>query len=238
MPLFRENGTARYTLPRLFALLLFLFLSFEFSAQVSYLPSILSLRNSNPLSTSLMRFRGSPPKREEDFVPLARISDSLKEGVIICEDNGFYRHKGFDPGSIKFAFVQNLKHRAIVYGGSTITQQLARTMYLTPRKTLYRKYRELFLAVTMEVFLSKDRILELYFNYAEWGPDVYGIGGASRYHFHKDAADLTLEEEAALISILPNPLKWDTDSFRQNELLVRRWFKICSYYGIEILPEF
>jgi monofunctional glycosyltransferase len=225
-----------FSLSRGVSLILFILLAFEFSSLLSCLPDVLNLRENNPPSTSLMRFRGSDPGKAPGFIPLGEIPEQVLEGVRICEDNSFYSHRGFDPASIKFAISQDLKHKAFVYGGSTLTQQLARTLFLTPRKSLYRKYRELFIAIEMELILPKDRILELYMNYAEWGPDIYGIRDAARYHLGKEVRDLTLDEDAALLTILPNPLRWNMQTFAQNELLTRRWKKLCAFYGIETVP--
>ncbi|MBN2656431.1 MAG: transglycosylase domain-containing protein [Spirochaetales bacterium] len=209
-----------------------IFILIEFCSFLFLIPEIKRLRTENPAFTSIMQFRGEPEVLKPGFIDFDQIPVALRDGVLACEDYDFYNHYGYSPVSIKFAFVQNFKHGSLVYGGSTITQQLARTLYLTPEKTFYRKYRELFITIEMELLLTKDRILELYMNYAEWGPGIYGISDASLYHFGKPVPDLERSEYASILSILPNPLKWDTVTFHQNEMLEKRWKQTCRFYGI------
>src|SRR5205807_9685124 len=118
------------------------------------------------------------------------ISPSLVHAVILAEDDDFYQHHGFDLEQILVAFQRDLSKKRYVYGGSTITQQLARTLFLRPRKSIVRKLKEAVLTVYLEALLSKRRILELYLNVAEWGPGIYGAEAASQYYFWKPASQL------------------------------------------------
>ncbi len=128
--------------------------------------------------------------------------------IILSEDDTFYQHHGFDLEQIQIAFERNWKKKRYVYGGSTITQQLARTLYLRPHKSILRKIKEAALTVYLEAKLPKKRILELYLNVAEWGSGIFGVEAASQAYFHKSAADLTADEAVALASILPSPRRW------------------------------
>ncbi len=154
--------------------------------------------------------------------PLNQMSPSLVHAIVIAEDDTFYRHHGFDLEQIKIAFHKNMSKKRYVYGGSTITQQLARTLYLRPRKSLIRKAKEAALTFYMELLLPKRRILELYLNFAEWGPGIYGVEAASQYYFMKSAADIAPWEAVALASILPSPRKWSPYSSSPS-MVERKW---------------
>jgi hypothetical protein len=148
----------------------------------------------------------------ENFRPLARISPLLKAAVLTNEDGGFYQHHGFNPGAIQGAMADNLRAGAFRRGAGTITMQLARNLYLGHRRTLSRKAQEVVMAWVLEHLtgLSKDRLLEIYLNIIEWGPDVHGANEAARYYFAKDAADLTLDEALFLTIVVPSPARWRT----------------------------
>jgi monofunctional biosynthetic peptidoglycan transglycosylase len=120
-------------------------------------------------------------------VPLNKISPYLVKAVLIAEDDKFYRHEGFDWDALQKALEKNLKEGKIKYGGSTISQQLAKNLYLSPSKNPIRKIKEAILTVRLEKALGKRRILELYLNIAEWGLGVFGAEAASRYYFGKSA---------------------------------------------------
>lgn len=139
---------------------------------------------------------------------LPQISSAAVSAVLMSEDAGFYGHQGYEPEAIRGAFAENLKAGRIVRGGSTITQQVVKNLFLTPEKTLDRKARELLLAVEMERRLGKRRILETYLNIAEWGPGIYGIEQAARSYFHKTASELNAREGAVLAFMLPNPKRY------------------------------
>jgi monofunctional glycosyltransferase len=190
-----------------------------------------SFRVHNPRTTALMLYRGQAGGRPSspDFVPLARMPAPLVRAVIYIEDLRFYRHHGFDPRSIRFALELNRRLGYRAYGGSTITQQLARTLFLVPSKTYARKYFELLAAVEMELILPKNRILELYLNFAEWGPGIWGAQSAARTYFGRDVAALSPEQIVRLVTIMPSPLRYTPDTFDSNEILVRRYQSVERY---------
>ncbi len=171
-----------------------------------------SLRRANPARTALMDIRERQAKRKgkafrpaQTWAPLERISPHLQNAVIAAEDGGFYRHNGAEWGLMREALIYDLKERRLARGASTITQQLAKNLYLSPSKDPLRKVRELLIAFRLEKNLSKRRILELYLNVVEWGEGIFGAEAAARAYFDKSAADLTLEEAVALAAVLPSP---------------------------------
>lgn len=189
------------------------------------------LRTRNPRTTALMLYRSATggPQMPPDFMPLAQMPAPLVKAVLFVEDHGFYRHHGFDLESIRYAIRLNRRLGYRAYGGSTITQQLARNLFLVPHKTYVRKYLELLAAVEMELFLPKDRILELYLNCAEWGPGTWGIRNAARLHFDRDVAALTPEQVVRLVTVMPSPLRYTPQSFETNEILFRRYRSVERY---------
>lgn len=137
--------------------------------------------------------------------------------IIVSEDWAFYSHGGYDLKQIYESMEKNFKLGKFARGGSTITQQVAKNIYLSNRKTLSRKARELFIAIALEKSLSKRKILELYLNIAEWGEGIFGIANASQFYFHKPPSMLSAKEGAFLAMLLPSPKKYSV-SFRQKEL--------------------
>ncbi len=142
---------------------------------------------------------------EPGWVALADVAESLPRSVVAAEDDGFLRHAGFDWRGIHAALVANLEAGTVVRGGSTITQQVAKNLYLDHDRTVARKAQEAFLTWLLERYVPKERILEIYVNLAHWGPGVYGIGDASEAYFAHVPANLTLRESVFLAAILPNP---------------------------------
>ncbi len=143
--------------------------------------------------------------RNPDWTPLAQIPPALKWSVIVAEDANFYTHRGIDVPAMKEALKYDLEQKRLARGASTITQQLAKNVFLSRRKSLLRKAEELVLARRLEAELGKERILELYLNVVELGPLVYGVGEGARYHFHQPVAELTPAQCAFLVAILPGP---------------------------------
>jgi len=139
------------------------------------------------------------------WTPSGSIPAEMKWAVILAEDAGFYKHEGIDVKAIKNAIKYDLEKKSLARGASTITQQVAKNLFLSREKTLTRKVKELYLAKRMEQELSKGRIIELYLNVVELGPMVYGIGHGARYYFGKDASALTPRECAFLAAMLPGP---------------------------------
>jgi monofunctional biosynthetic peptidoglycan transglycosylase len=179
-------------------------------------PDVARLARDNPPTTALIEARMAELRAERPdaepqrvWVPLAEIAPALPYAVIVSEDAAFYFHEGFDWEGIKEAALRNFEAGKLQRGGSTITQQLAKNLYLSSEKTLLRKVQEALITDAMEKTLTKKRILELYLNVVEWGRGVYGAEAAARHHFGKHAADLTLEEASLLAAMLPSPRSYD-----------------------------
>jgi monofunctional glycosyltransferase len=195
------------------------------------LPDVAVLATSNPSSTALMDSRqatgkaqGRPVGRVWTWTPLSRISPHLQRAVIAAEDASFFIHEGFDWEGIKDAALHNLEAGELKRGGSTITQQLAKNLYLSSERSLLRKAREALITRSLEHRLTKERILELYLNVAEWGRGVYGAEAAARHHFGKSASELSANEAAWLAAILPSPQRYDP--LRKTTVLARRHQRI------------
>jgi monofunctional biosynthetic peptidoglycan transglycosylase len=150
------------------------------------------------------RARGEQPKRIQRWAPYARISSNLTRAVLVAEDSRFWTHEGIDLDELKESIEANLERMEFARGGSTITQQLAKNLYLSPSKNPVRKLRELLIARRLEAELSKQRILELYLNVVEWGDGIYGAEAAARTYFRKSASQLTAPEAALLAGALTN----------------------------------
>ncbi len=214
------------------------FLSLPFSLFTLYwlatMPNVTTLAKTNPSSTALMDLRKSQAKERghrvrvrQRWIPLSRISPHLQRAVIVGEDATFYSHEGFDWDGIKHAVIGNWKKGKLQRGGSTITQQLAKNLYLSPKKNMLRKIREAMIARELEHRLSKKRILEIYLNVVEWGHHVYGAEAAARHHFKKSASALTREEAALLAALLPSPRRYDP--IRMTQSLGKRQQRILRY---------
>ena len=140
-----------------------------------------------------------------DRVDYGRIAPALKRAVVAAEDAKFADHEGFDWDGIERALERNQKKGRIVAGGSTITQQLAKNLFLSPTKSYFRKGQEAVITVLLEALLTKRRILELYLNVIEWGNGVFGAEAAARHYFGVGAAQLSVEQAARLAAMAPNP---------------------------------
>ena len=149
-----------------------------------------------------------PEKRVWRWAPLSKISPHLIRAVIISEDDKFYQHEGFDWEAIKEAWGRNKERGRFAFGGSTITQQLAKNLFLKPTKNPVRKIREAVIAYELEKKLSKQRLLELYLNVVEWGDGIYGAQAAAQVYFGKSADALTPAEAIRLALVLPNPRRY------------------------------
>jgi monofunctional biosynthetic peptidoglycan transglycosylase len=155
-----------------------------------------------------LREKGKKYRIDQRWVPYSKISPYLIKAVLIAEDDKFWNHEGFDYEAIQKAIEKDLKAKKFKFGGSTITQQLARNLFLSPEKSLTRKFSEAVITWRMEKVLSKKRILELYLNVAEWGEGVFGAEAASRHYYGKSSSELSPEEAARLAAILPNPRRY------------------------------
>ena len=142
------------------------------------------------------------------FVPIAELPRHVVRAVTASEDAGFFGHSGFDFEELRNAAVEGAEAGRVVRGGSTITQQLAKNLYLSREKTLARKLREALITIALEATVPKQRLMEIYLNVAEWGPGVWGIGPAARHWFGKDARQLTPREAAFLATVIPNPVRY------------------------------
>ncbi len=185
-----------------------------FTLWLFWSPPLAPLRTTNPSWTRLMAFRAWQARQrqaafhaDQRWVDWQRISPALRQTVLLAEDDVFYQHAGVDLNATWLSFRYNLKHRGFFQGGSTITQQVVKNLFLTPRKSLPRKLKEALLSLRLERVLGKRRILEIYLNIAEWGPGIFGAEAAARHYFQKSAADLTWEEAVLLVSVLPSPLR-------------------------------
>jgi len=181
----------------------------------------------NPSSTSMMRqqlsaLRDKNPdaKLEQVWVPYGRISDNLKRAVIASEDANFTEHDGVDWEALEKAYERNNKRHKVVGGGSTITQQLAKNLFLSGSRNYLRKGQEVVIAYMLESVMSKQRILEIYLNMVEFGRGVFGAEAAARHYFHGSAASLSPAQAARLAVMLPNPRFYD--AHRQTNYLARR----------------
>ena len=186
-----------------------------------WLPDVGELKNHNPRRTALMDLReaqaAAAGHRTHPVLlwrPLEQISPHLIHAVLVSEDDTFFQHSGFDLEQIRIAILRDWEKKRFVYGGSTLTQQLARTLYLSPRKNLLRKAKEAILTIVLEHTLSKRRILELYLNVVEWGRGTYGAEAAAQHYFQIPAKDLSPDQAVALASILPSPRRWSPLSER------------------------
>ena len=192
-----------------------------------FFPRISVLRKSAPEESAMMRLRqrqwrklGIRRKPVRIWVPYSDISPNLIKAVLISEDENFWTHDGFDLSALQKAIEADMKAGSFKFGGSTITQQLAKNLFLTPAKTPFRKIKEAILTWRLEKDLSKKRILELYLNYAQWGEGIFGAEAASRYYFAKPASALTPIEAAKLAASLPNPVRFSPNA--QSRFAVRR----------------
>jgi monofunctional glycosyltransferase len=176
------------------------------------LPDVRSLKTANPPTTAFIdlrareaRARGEEPRRVQKWMPYAHISQNLKRAVLVTEDSRFWTHEGIDFDELKESMEVNWERMEFARGGSTITQQLAKNLYLSPSKNPVRKLREFLIARALEAELSKQRILELYLNDIEWGDGIYGAEAAARTYFRKSCADLSPQEASLLAAAIANP---------------------------------
>jgi monofunctional biosynthetic peptidoglycan transglycosylase len=176
------------------------------------LPDVRPLASSNPATTAFIELRareaegaGNAPKRVQRWAPYRRISPNLTRAVLVAEDAAFWGHEGVDFEELQKSLELDWAQRQLVRGASTITQQLAKNLYLSPSRNPMRKFRELIIARRLEAELDKARILELYLNVIEWGDGVYGVDAAAHVYFGKSAAALGPSESALLAGAIINP---------------------------------
>ena len=187
----------------------------------------------NPPFTALMVWRGLTTHqqvRPVRFVPLRQIPRVQRSMVVRLEDYRFYSHHGVDLGALRDAWMINASIGRTVVGGSTITMQLARNLFLTPRKTYTRKYLEALIALEMNLIVPKDRQLELYLNYIEWGRGIFGIGAASAYYYRTGVGGLGLDEMRRLATIITNPLRYNVRTFFHSPQMSQRYSYLLSRF--------
>jgi len=148
-------------------------------------------------------------KLKHKWVPYKNISANLKRALIAAEDAKFVDHEGFDWEGIQKAYAKNMKQGKIVAGGSTISQQLAKNLFLSTKRTPWRKGEEIIITLMLEAVMDKRRIFEIYLNVIEWGNGVFGAEAAARHYFGVSAAKLTAEQAARLAAMVPNPRYYD-----------------------------
>ncbi len=178
-------------------------------------PDVGALARRPPATTAFIerwraaqREAGRSDRADRRWVGYGAISPSVKVAVLVAEDINFFSHRGFDGGEIRKALTQALEERELPRGASTITQQLAKNLWLSPSRDPLRKTREAILTWQLERALGKRRLLEIYLNVVEFGPGVWGVESASRRYFGKAAGDLGDDEAALLAASLPSPAAW------------------------------
>jgi len=199
---------------------------------IASLPNVEGLKKKNPTVTALMEQRaaekGVTARPLGSWVSYNNISLHLRNAVLVAEDGAFFQHSGYDLDELKEAVKKDWKERRFARGASTITQQLAKNLYLSTSKNPLRKIREFLIAQELEEHLGKQRIFEIYLNVIEWGNGVYGIGPAAQHYFGKSPGVLLPEEAAVLAAMIPSPRSYSPAKGltpylgkRKNELLSR-----------------
>jgi monofunctional biosynthetic peptidoglycan transglycosylase len=206
------------------------------------LPDVRPLASTNPQTTAFMELRarearakGQQPRRAQRWVAYNRISPDLKRAVLVAEDSAFWDHDGVDLDELQKSLETDWARGRFLRGGSTITQQLAKNLYLSPSKNPLRKLRELMIARRLEAELKKARILELYLNVIEWGDGIYGVDAASRAYFGAPASDLGPTAAALLAGAIINPRL--LNPARPTARLIRRQQLILRRMGAVIPPQ-
>jgi monofunctional biosynthetic peptidoglycan transglycosylase len=202
---------------------------------------ILWWRSHNPAATAFMqmgleRMRAKNSKRmiRQTWVPYEKISENLKRAVVTAEDQSFVRHGGFDWEAIRAAYERNKQLKRSIHGGSSITQQLAKNLFLSPNRSYLRKAQEAVITLMLEAALSKRRILEIYLNVIEWGDGIYGAEAAAQHYFGVSAAKLDPEQSARLATIIPAPRRYNP--LRDTDFMQRRIAVTLAYMEYAVVP--
>jgi monofunctional glycosyltransferase len=206
------------------------------------LPDVRPLRTTNPATTAFMELRareardgGHTPRRVQIWVSYGSISRDLVRAVLVAEDDAFWQHEGVDFTQLQESLQKDWERGRFGRGASTITQQLAKNLYLSPSRNPIRKLRELIIARRLEAELKKSRILEIYLNVIEWGDGIYGAEAAARTYFHKRAAELSPSESALLAAVIVNPRV--LNPVRPTARIMRRQQLILRRMGVVTPPE-
>jgi monofunctional glycosyltransferase len=187
----------------------------------------------NPPTTALIVYRRvttHESARPTRFVPLRQIPPVLRTMVVRLEDMHFYQHPGVDLGALRDAWNINASIGRTVVGGSTIPMQLARNLFLTPRKTYFRKYLEAIIALEMDLVIPKSRLLELYMNNIEWGKGVFGIGAGSFASYGTAVTNLSLDQMRRMAAIITNPLRYNVNTFSQSRQMEERYLYLVTRF--------
>ena len=213
--------------------------------QLATWPDVARLATERPASTAFIdhyrdaqRAKGKPDRVAWTWVPYTAISSDLKRAVLVSEDINFFSHHGFDLGEVQSALEKAVREGETPRGASTITQQLAKNLWLTRSRSPWRKAKEAILTWQLERTLSKRRILELYLNTAEFGPGVFGVGAASQRYFGRPAAELAAADAAALAAGLPMPGTWhpgvDSAAYRRRIASIRNQMDRAAFLARQI----
>ncbi|MDD2227813.1 MAG: monofunctional biosynthetic peptidoglycan transglycosylase [Candidatus Cloacimonetes bacterium] len=213
------------------AMMVFVFAHLWFWGIIAALSLLYSFINPplTPLMLQRYLWRGYPLQHRY-YVSLEKIPKRTQSMLIAIEDGNYYKHFGFQWNMVREAYERNQKAGKIRFGASTLSNQLARTMFLTTDRNYLRKYLEIQATVIMEICMTKKRMLELYLNYVEWGKGIYGIETASKYYYGTSCRNLSRDQSMRLISILTNPIKFRPQSYaksasaRQRYNLMQRYF--------------
>lgn len=211
------------------------------AVQLSYLARLWWWVDHDPGTTAFMKARveaagreGKAVRLQHAWVPYDRISTSVKRAIVVAEDARFVDHEGFDWEAIEKAREKNRRRGRVVAGGSTISQQLAKNLFLSPSRTPWRKGQEAIITVMIEHLMDKRRILEIYLNVIEWGDGIFGVEAACRHYFGTSAAALGPEGAARLAAMVPNPRFYDRH--RNTAFLARRTQTILARMPQAELP--
>jgi len=164
------------------------------------------------------------------FVPLEEVSREVQRMFVRVEDYTFYDHHGLDLQAIRDAYRLNRQLGRVYWGGSTITQQLARTLYLTPQRTYLRKYLEAIAALELELVLSKQRILELYVNSIEFGEGVFGMGTAAMHYYGRPLDRLSRDQTRRLVALVASPIRYNVDTLGSSRALAERYHYLLQAF--------
>lgn len=217
----RITGFIGRWLWRLFLLVIYA----VFLYQLWLLSHVLYWKHNNPPSTAFMqsqlkKLRTTDPTAtlHHTWVPYRKISYEMKRAIIVAEDSKFLQHNGFDYDAMHNAFKKNLSQGKIAAGGSTISQQLAKNLFLSEQKSLLRKAQEAIITMMLEKIMSKQRILEIYLNVIEWGNGVFGVEAAARHYYGRSAATLNKHQATNLAAMVTNPRYYDNHRDSQHLL--------------------
>jgi len=219
------------------AALAFVFLAYVYLT----LPDVRALARTNPAKTAFAELRereaaqaGKPPRHYQVWVPYTRISQNLKRAVLVAEDDAFWQHEGIDMEQLKISIRNDIEKGQAIRGGSTIPQQLAKNLYLSPARDHIRTLGELIIARRLDEAQSMARIFEIYLNVIEWGDGIWGAEAAARSYFGSSAASLSAEQAALLAGAIINPRVYSPA--RPNARLLRRQRIILSRMGAYVPP--